>query len=174
MRENQDPAPEPAEPDQPAQPGPLPAAARSPRPAMPVIRPGEMHDGPHPLVDGVSPTIGWQKQPEARGGRAFAIIARTDLGSLRVAERFPLTEDGWAQAWEALLAVNPDAADKVRAVLTARASAVPAQTCQPGAGLPTGPSGRTRGMAVASLVLGIAGLCLPIGAVGLLMGHSVL
>jgi len=164
MSENQHPAPEPAGPGQPAQPDPPLATARPPAPAMPVIRPGEMYDGPpHPLVDGVSPTIGWQKQPEARGGPVFVIIARTRLGTLRAAGRFPLTEDGWDQAWQALVKANPVAAGKAWAVLAARAASASQPGGPPPPYLPTpiyppARVGRTSRSAVASLVLGIIAL----------------
>jgi hypothetical protein len=38
-------------------------------PAMPVILPPEqLRDSPYPLLDGVSPTVGWQFRPQAKGG----------------------------------------------------------------------------------------------------------
>jgi hypothetical protein len=90
-------------------------------PAMPVIQPNEQITVvPYPLIDGISPTIGWQFRPQAKGGPAFMIIRRSGLGSLKAAESFPLTEDGWASAWRSLVAQNPAAAPKVLAVLAAR------------------------------------------------------
>ncbi len=88
---------------------------------MPVIRPGEKYTAiPYPLLDGVSPTIGWQWQSKAKGGPAFVIIRRGALGSLKVVERFPLTENGWVSAWQSLVTQNPAAAPKVLARLRAR------------------------------------------------------
>lgn len=88
-------------------------------PDMPVISPGERDlGGTQPLVDGFSPTIG--RQLGAKGGDSFVILRRTGLGSLKVTESFPLTEDGWALAWQSLVTQNPSAAPQVLAVLNAR------------------------------------------------------
>jgi hypothetical protein len=90
-------------------------------PAMPVISPNEQVPGDaYPLLDGLSPTIGWQFKPEAKGGPSFVILRRTGLGGLKVVESFPLTEDGWARAWQSLVTHNPAAAQQVLARLRAR------------------------------------------------------
>ena len=94
---------------------------RAGAPAMPVVRPGEQVPAvPYPLLDGLSPTIGWQFRSQAKGGPAFVIIRRRGLGSLKVVESFPLTENGWASAWQSLVTQNPAAAPKVLAALRAR------------------------------------------------------
>ena len=88
---------------------------------MPVISPSEqVLGGAYPLLDGFSPTIGWQFQPRAKGGPSFVILRRTGLGGLKVAESFPLTEDGWARAWYSLVTQNPAAVPQVLATLKAR------------------------------------------------------
>jgi|GEM_PF-3449088 len=93
-------------------------------PAMPVISPSEQVPGyPFPLLDGVSPTVGWQFQPTAKGGPVFVIMRRTGLGSLKVVESFPLTEAGWARAWQSLIKQAPAAVPQVLATLEARESA---------------------------------------------------
>lgn len=100
-----------------------PVTARASVPARPVIRPSEFHDGPpYPLLDSLSPTIGWQERPGAKGGRTFVVIRRSILGSLKVLERFPLTDEGWAEAWQALVQLSPDAAEKIRVRLAERSS----------------------------------------------------
>jgi hypothetical protein len=87
---------------------------------MPVILQGERVPGfPYLLMDGISPTIGWEFQA-ANGGNCFAIIRRTRLGTLKVAERFPMTEEGWARAWQTLARQNPAAVPGVLARLQAR------------------------------------------------------
>jgi hypothetical protein len=97
------------------------SAMQAEAPAMPAIRPVEQVTSvPYPLLDGVSPTIGWQFRPQAKGGPAFMIIRRSGLGSLKAVESFPLTEDGWASAWQALITQNPAAAPKVLERLRAR------------------------------------------------------
>ena len=88
---------------------------------MPMISPSEqVLGGAYPLLDGISPTIGWQFQPQAKGGPTFVIPRRTGLGSLKVVESFALTQDGWAHAWQSLITHNPAAAPKVLATLKAR------------------------------------------------------
>lgn len=90
-------------------------------PAMPQIGPGELTGvAPYALVDGVSPTIGWQFRPENKGGSVFVIMRRGTLGILKVVETFPLTEHGWASAWQALVTKNPAAASRILAALRAR------------------------------------------------------
>ncbi len=84
------------------------AAQQAGIPTMPVIAPSEqVPGGAYPLLDGVSPTIGWQFQPQAKGGPSFVVLRRTGLGSLKVVESFPLTQDGWAHAWQSLVTQNP-------------------------------------------------------------------
>jgi hypothetical protein len=90
-------------------------------PAMPVISPDEQApDTLFPLLDGVSPTIGWQFRSRAKGGDAFVVIRRTGFGSLKVTESFPLTEEGWVSVWRSLAGQNPAAVTQIRAMLQAR------------------------------------------------------
>jgi Short C-terminal domain len=90
-------------------------------PPMPNIGPSEQIEAaPYPLVDGLNPTIGWQFRPRAKGGPVFMVIRRSGLGSLKVVESFPLTEDGWAAAWQSFIARNPAAVPQVLAALRAR------------------------------------------------------
>jgi hypothetical protein len=90
-------------------------------PAMPVIRPSERFIGqPYPLLDGPTPVVGWQGRPDAKGGPVFVIMSRSMLGSYKVVDRFPLTEEGWAEAWKALVKLSPAAAGKIRATLASR------------------------------------------------------
>jgi len=89
-------------------------------PLMPNIGPSEQVEAvPYPLMDGISPTIGWQFRSRANGGPAFVIIRRSSFGLLKVVESFPLTEDGWAAAWQFFIKRNPYAAEKVLTVLKA-------------------------------------------------------
>ena len=122
----------------PAQPTPVPTeraippgpqeepAQPTPVPTMPVIHETEKQylGFPDPLLDGIPRTIGWQWQSEAKGGPVFAIIVRSAMGGLKVQERFPLTENGWRNAWHALAESDPVAARKVAARLAARAAEV--------------------------------------------------
>src|SRR5262249_9742441 len=86
-------------------------------PPMPVLGPSEQdRSAPYPLFDGLSPTIGWSFRGQGAGGAEFAILRRRRvLGTLEVIVSFPLTEDGWAKAWQSLTKLNPEAAQKVLA-----------------------------------------------------------
>jgi hypothetical protein len=93
-------------------------------PAIPVIAESERHGGvPYPLLDGISPTIGWQFRPTGKGGPGFVIIKRRLIGTFKVVEGFPLTEDGWARAWRSFMSLNPDDVPRVLATLQARRGA---------------------------------------------------
>ncbi len=92
-------------------------------PAMPVIRNHEKQAGvPYPLIHGSPRVIGWQFNPPSGGGPQFVIIAWGVMGGLRVMEHFPLTEDGWRDAWRSLCQQDPRAAEKAAAVLFERAA----------------------------------------------------
>jgi putative oligomerization/nucleic acid binding protein len=94
-------------------------------PAMPVIAPSEQVPGaPYPILDGLSPTLGWEFRSSAKGGHAFVIARRTALGSLKVVDSFPLTEDGWARAWQSLVRQNPAAIPQILVALAAREAEV--------------------------------------------------
>jgi hypothetical protein len=97
-----------------------PGLAGSSVPAIPVIRPSEQSANPYPVMEGLSRTIGWQFRPERRGGPVFVLLGRGAVGLPKVLERFPLTEAGWATAWQALAQQDPDAAGKIRVRLTER------------------------------------------------------
>lgn len=97
------------------------AVGASPVPLMPVIRPHEQRLGaPVPLIDGLPLIIGWQWRTTARGGPCFATLRRSAMGSYKVLERFPLTWEGWARAWDALVDLDRGSAEKARARLKER------------------------------------------------------
>ena len=88
-------------------------------PAMPDIKPSEKAaDDLHPLLDGFSPTIGWQFRRQDKGGPAFVTIRRSVFGMFKVVGTFPMTEDGWASAWQSFTKLNPDAVPHVLATLS--------------------------------------------------------
>jgi hypothetical protein len=91
-------------------------------PDMPVIRPSERSSEPYPLVDGISPTIGWQWRTEEEGGPAFTVITRSVMGTRKVRERFPLSADGWARAWSDLVRLSPANAAQAENALRRRAA----------------------------------------------------
>jgi hypothetical protein len=90
-------------------------------PAMPFVPPEELYRGaPYMLVQfGQRHTIGWQDDRKA--GPTFVVIKVGALDTAKVIERFPLTEAGWHQAWQALLSRDPGGAAAAAATLAARA-----------------------------------------------------
>ena len=97
-------------------------------PAMPVIRPSEQYTAiPFLLVDGQPRMIGWQWLSAKKGGPSFVLVSRTAI-SLKVTDRFPLTQQGWAAAWQAFAERNPGSVPKCRARLQQRASEQRAHT----------------------------------------------
>ncbi len=55
-------------------------------------------------------TLGWE---DAKKGGPCFVVARLGAIMDKVLDRFPLTEDGWAQAWAALVKLDPGAAQAV-------------------------------------------------------------
>lgn len=82
---------------------------------MPVIGLSEQDRSvPYPLLDGLKLTIGWHFRGQSDRGAEFVILRRRWLrGTFEVIKRFPLTEDGWAQAWQSLANKDPEAARRV-------------------------------------------------------------
>lgn len=88
-------------------------AARVDAPAMPAVTPGTLWRGsPYLIVDsGQRYDLGWQ---DARKDGPCFVVTRTGvIGSIKVLDRFPLTEDGWARAWAALVRLDAGAAQAV-------------------------------------------------------------
>ena len=85
-------------------------------PAMPSVPRSEVYRGrPRLILDsGVRHSLGWQDDRKA--GPSF-VVTRSSSVRVKVAERFPLTETGWANAWQALVRCDPGAAEAVAAVL---------------------------------------------------------
>lgn len=90
-------------------------------PPMPYVEiPGHIALIPHPLVEGISPTIGWLVMPQAKGGPAFVVIRRTAFGTFKVLRSFPLNETGWLSAWASFEKNNPAAVPQALKALKAR------------------------------------------------------
>lgn len=93
-------------------------------PPAPGVRPEEIWPGvPNVLLDAERYTIGWQGWPEKKGGASYVTVRRSPMGALKIVERYPLTDAGWAQAWRAFAQLDPAAAAKVLPVLARRAEA---------------------------------------------------
>lgn len=95
-------------------------------PAMPVIPRDELdshHTGPRIIVPARGKYfIGWQPRRDEKDDAGFVIIFCTVLDSLKVIERFPLTEDGWRQAWQALVRIDAATAEMAQVMLAEQAS----------------------------------------------------
>jgi len=93
-------------------------------PAMPSVPRGELYRGmPFLLLDagGLRHNLGWQDDRNA--GPSFVVVRLSPLGAVKVKERFPLTEQGWANAWRALSGRDASAAAAVAAALVKREAA---------------------------------------------------
>src|SRR5215469_3577571 len=102
-------------------------ASSSPVPRRPVPREAEWGDWPFLLSSKLSysrrASIGWQYRPDKRGGPCFLVGRETLGGSIKVLQRFPFTDEGWAQAWRFLLQTDDTLAESLRAELGARDNA---------------------------------------------------
>jgi hypothetical protein len=88
---------------------------------MPIIRLNERDTGTLcPLLDTLNLTIGWHFRHPAHGSPVYVILRRKVFGSFKVVASFPLTEEGWSEAWQTFVAQNPEAVPKVLAELRAR------------------------------------------------------
>jgi hypothetical protein len=89
-------------------------------PAMPNVPPHQLYRGaPVLLVDGPRHSIGWQDVRKA--GPGFVVTTRSAVGSTKVLRRFPLTEHGWADAWQLLSSIDAGAATAIEARLASLA-----------------------------------------------------
>src|SRR5215468_1908127 len=81
-------------------------------PAMPTIPRDELSPYRHTpyllLYSGRRHSIGWQDNRKA--GPSFVVARLGRLERIKVTERFPLTEQGWAEAWQVLSGRDASAA----------------------------------------------------------------
>jgi hypothetical protein len=90
-------------------------------PAMPVVPKVDLYSAPHLLADhGIRHSLGWQDHRKA--GPSFVVASLNPLGGVKVTDRFPLTEEGWADAWRTLADLDPAAAAVVAKRLAALAA----------------------------------------------------
>jgi hypothetical protein len=93
---------------------------------MPEIPPGELdayHTGPRVLAPSSGKHfIGWEPRSAKKGGAAFVVGRCGVFDDLKVIEHFPLTEDGWQQAWQALVKIDAAQAARAQAMLADQAS----------------------------------------------------
>jgi hypothetical protein len=86
-------------------------------PSMPSVPPHQLYRGtPFILVDGLRHSLGWQDV--RRAGPRFVVTARSSVGTIKVLQRFPLSEQGWEEAWRLLSRLDASAAAAIEARLT--------------------------------------------------------
>ncbi len=79
---------------------------------MPAVPPDDLYRGaPHVLLEGLRHCVGWQDVRKT--GPSFVVTTRRPGGSIRALQRFPLSEQGWADAWQVLCRIDADAAAAV-------------------------------------------------------------
>lgn len=92
------------------------AAAGVERPEMPVPPPSTLWRGGSPHIAVMTSqryVFGWHDTK--KDGPCFVVARRTAIDSIKVLDRFPLTKDGWARTWAALVKLDPGAAQEVAA-----------------------------------------------------------
>jgi hypothetical protein len=91
-------------------------------PAMPTVPRDELFSYRHTphllLYSGRRHSIGWQDNRKA--GPSFVVARLGRLEKIKVTERFPFTEQGWADAWQVLSGQDAGAATAIAAKLSAR------------------------------------------------------
>jgi hypothetical protein len=89
-------------------------------PAMPAVPSSQLERGrPHLLVEyGLRHSLGWQDYRTA--GPSFVVARLSRLDHVTVTSRFPLTDQGWENAWRTLSDLDADAAEAISAQLAVR------------------------------------------------------
>ncbi|HKR69503.1 MAG TPA: hypothetical protein VJT16_11740 [Streptosporangiaceae bacterium] len=89
-------------------------------PAMPRVPRSEVYRGsPRLLLDSsVGYNVGWQEDRKA--GPSFVVVQTRGYMTSKVTERFPMTEEGWSLAWDALVGHDPASAERILAILENR------------------------------------------------------
>ncbi len=92
-------------------------------PTMPVPPPSTLWRGgsPYLIVErGQRYTLGWH---DTKSDGPCFVVARVGALGAKAVDRFPLTKDGWAQAWSALVQLDPGGAQAVAGKLQERITA---------------------------------------------------
>src|SRR5882757_1141214 len=90
---------------------------------MPGDRPPGRDAGTHVLAPSSGKYfIGWEERSGRGDGAAFVVGRCGMFDDLKVTERFPLTEDGWRLAWQALVRTDASMARRAQADLARQAS----------------------------------------------------
>lgn len=70
----------------------------------------------------VGASIRWVEYAKANGGRRYAVLCRNFLLAFTRVSMFPLTDEGWTNAWRVFESLAPHIADQVRARIVLRLS----------------------------------------------------
>jgi hypothetical protein len=82
---------------------------------MPAVSPDTLWRSPNLIpVTGQRYTLGWQ---DAKKDGPCFLLVRTGVMSEKILDRFPLTQNGWGRAWNALVKLDADAAQAVAKAL---------------------------------------------------------
>lgn len=97
------------------------ASPLPPAPAMPIVPGHELYRGTPRLVleSDLRHSVGWQVDRKA--GPSFVVARLSRMSTIKVKERFPLTEQGWDSAWRALSDLDATAATAVAVRLAEQA-----------------------------------------------------
>ena len=98
-------------------------------PAMPARPPWGILRQPHPIVDAGRYTLGWQDVRKI--GHSFVVLRLGFMDSIKVLDHFPLTEEGWADAWAALVTLDANEAGAFRQALEQKATEVVTDAAEP-------------------------------------------
>lgn len=106
-------------------PGPSSASeAEFSAPEMPTVDASKLARSPTLFVDStkLQHTLGWQRSAGMDGGACIAVCRLSGM-AIKVIERFPLTEAGWAQAWANLVDRDAVSAQLMLEILARQAAA---------------------------------------------------
>jgi hypothetical protein len=106
-------------------PRPRPAVEGAPNPPeMPAVDVDKLSRYPTLFVDSgrLRHTLGWQRWAGFEQRACFTVCRLSDMAGIKVVERFPLTPQGWADAWSGLLSRDAASAQAMLAILAHRAA----------------------------------------------------
>lgn len=82
---------------------------------MPAVSPDTLWRSPNLIpITGQRYTLGWQ---DAKKDGPCFLVVRTGVMGEKILDRFPLTQNGWGRAWNALVELDADAAQAVAKTL---------------------------------------------------------
>jgi hypothetical protein len=72
-------------------------------------------------------SIGWMEYSEANGGLRYTVLRRNLLLAFTEVSTFPLTDEGWVDAWRVFDSLAPRTATQVRARIEHDPGSIPAR-----------------------------------------------